>query len=161
MGQIQFRYNPMKRQFSVMAGIALGTPGRSPKETLGRWLQNEFIFDSGSNRTTITEPVAEQLGVRVDQLPLVGVGGITGIAKRPFLAEVDLWFLGDEFRSVRIEGVTILRTLREKRSRQSSGVRQQTITRMPAPNLLGTDAVEALGGRVTLDFKNKIGHIEW
>jgi len=160
VGQIPLRYNPLKRQYVVTVGLALGAPGHSPNATLGGWIQEEFIFDSGSNRTAITEGLAQKLGANVESLPLVDVGGVTGLARRPFLAEVDLWFLGDEFRGVRVPGVTVLRTLREKKIGRSAGLKRQTLLRLPAPCLLGTDAIEALRARVVLDFKNRVGLIE-
>jgi len=161
MGRIPLRFNEMKRHFSLTAGIALGRPGMGPNASLGTWLRNEFIFDTGTTTTSIAEEVAERLGVDVEKLALVDVGGVTGVAKRPFLPEVDIWFLGDDFQGVRLSGVVVLRILREKRREQKSGVRQERIVRLPALNLLGLDAVEALGARVTFDFKKKAGWIEW
>ena len=161
MGRIPLFFNEMKRHFSVTAGIALGRPGMGPLASLGTWITNEFIFDTGTNTTTITEALAARLGVDVETLALVDVGGVTGVAKRPFLPEVDIWFLGDDFKGIRLKGAVVLRDLREKRREQRSGVRRERVVRLPALNLLGLDAVEALGARVTFDFKKKAGWIEW
>ena len=161
MGRAEIGYDREKRLFTIDAGVALGDPSGGPASSLGRWQPVQMIVDTGSNTSALSEADALRMGIALEKLEMKPTGGVTGIASRPYVRDVDIWLLTGELLCVRIPEAMIVETSTRMVETKKGHMVQRGKVSGPSVSIFGMDTVRAIGGRLFLDLKAERGHLEW
>jgi len=156
MGRLEFKFNSERKHFIVPAGIRPLSPATGPPLVTA-----EFVLDTGSNQTCISETTATSLGIDVDNLERRQVGGIGGIVSHPFIGNLEMFLIGDDVVRVKLPEVTVLPEMKRKIEKKKGVFVQRGDLKLPAFNLLGVDVLEQLQAKLVIEMKTKKGWIEW
>ena len=161
MGSLELWYAAGFRRFMADVSIAIAASPVSGGTSFGNAVPASLVVDSGSNVTVLSEELAWRLGVEIDELETRELGGVTGVARRPFVRNVEVFLGPADDGAVHLPGVAIARA-----DARGPGGRHD-----PAPwsgslmgsglSILGTDVARALGARLMLDFARLKGTLEW
>lgn len=159
-GQLLLRFDPDLGLF--VTGAVIGTGPASADGVRGsRMVSCDLVIDTGSTHTSLNEETAADLGLRPlpwETRPMIGIGGLT---ETPIVRDVALYFAGGEVATVGLAEVGILRRPRRRRTR-ALGRRQSAGGEAPfLPNILGLDALDALGDVLHLEVSRRRGWIDF
>ena len=135
-------------------GIKLEQVGNS-KEAL-------MFIDTGSNLSSITSSEANAIGINVESLNHMDVGGIGGITKTPIANNIGFYLIDDKgnphsliMDKIAISNDSVMR-VREK----SKGIFKQTRTVEASMfDLFGLDALKKLNATLCLNLNKESGEI--
>jgi len=157
MGQVELVFDRAKLQFSVALLLV-------PVKT-SQLVNAEFLVDTGSNTSGLSEETARKLGIDPDSLPsepTMGIGGITQEAI--YRGTVEAYLNANLDKTLLKEPRVFFPITRKARKKMIGKVVAQRIQEFPSPNLLGMDALSSINGtrgKLHLDLETGTGIIEW
>lgn len=157
MGRVELVFDPEQLQFSIPVLIAHIETGAL--ETA------EFLVDTGSNGSSLSESTARKVGIRPELLKSELVGGVGGYTQEPVYRGTLTLYLNENLDQVLIRDPRVFLPITRKVKKRSMGrVVAQRIVEAPVPNLFGMDALRSINGEpgvLTIDLRSGSGVIEW
>jgi hypothetical protein len=158
---LELVYDPDFRWFLARVGVSLARQDSPLGESLPSSFAEWTVVDSGSNVTVLSSNLAARLGIQIDGLETRNLGGATGVARRPFVRDVEVFVGGMVEGRVRLPVAAIaLPTVLRDMGRMAPASWKGTWRGGPL-SILGTDVARAPRPTLSLDFKELKGALEW
>ena len=157
MGRVDLAFSRDTLQFSL--GLLVVPPSGGPLITA------EFIVDTGSNTSALSESTARKLGVNPESLATELTVGVGGATKAPIYAGTITAYLTPNLDKTLLKSPRVFFPITRKAKKKVAGrVVAQAIQEFPIPNLMGMDALGSINGGpgvLHLDLREGSGYIEW
>ena len=124
-------------------------------------ISHEMVVDTGSNVTVLSGELADRLGIDVAGLERRNLGGVTGVARRPFVHDVEIFLGGLASAAVRLPLAAIATPDILRQRGEMAAARWKSGLAGGSVSILGMDIARALRARLSLDFATLTGTLEW
>ena len=115
-------------------------------------LIESMVVDTGSSVTVLSDDLADRLALDLDSRAVRSLGGVTGLARCPFVREVEVFVGGLAAGVVRLPVAAIATpALRRSRGRLAPASWKGSLAG-GSVSILGVDVARALRARLSPDF---------
>jgi hypothetical protein len=157
MGRVELVFDRDKLQFST--AVLLVPVAR------GELVNAEFLVDTGSNTSGLSDETARRIGINPETLRTEATAGVGGITQEPiYSGTVEAYLTANLDKTLLKNPRVFFPITRKARKKVVGKVVAQKIQEFPIPNLLGMDAFSSINGRcgrLHLDLDAGTGCIEW
>jgi hypothetical protein len=161
VGQLHLWYDRGSRRFKASLSIAVADPTALQEPSLESATPAEWVVDTGSNITVLSEELARRAGVDIPSLSMGDLRGAAGVAKRPFVRNVTVFVDPESGQRVRLPLVAIAKPDVARDRRAMLPASWKGSLRGGPVNILGMDLARALRARLSLDYGALKGTLEW
>ena len=161
MERFELVYEAGLRRFVARVGVGVATADEPIGASATEAVSENMVVDTGSNITILSGDLARRLGIVIGRQETRNVRGITGLARRPVVRDIEVFVGEDAGRVVRLPIVAIAAAdVLRGEGRLSPASWKGALLGGPV-SVLGMDVARALRARLTLDFKDLKGTLEW
>ena len=157
MGRVELVLNRDSLQFSL--GVLVVPPSG------GNLINAEFLVDTGSNTSGLSEETARKIGINPESLGTDVTVGVGGITREPIYRGTITAFLTPNLDKTLLHSPRVFFPITRKARKKVAGkVVAQAIQEFSVPNLIGMDASSSISGMpgvLHLDLRGGSGYIEW
>jgi hypothetical protein len=157
MGRVELVFDRDKLQYSVAVLLV--------PVTRSELINAEFLVDTGSNTSGLSEETARKVGIDPDSLSSEATVGVGGITQEPiYRGNLEAYLNANLDKTLLKNPRVFFPITRKARKKMVGKVVAQKIQEFPIPNLLGMDALSSINGtrgKLHLDLETGSGFIEW